>query len=439
MTRVILYMTRVISDSGVICAIMFVMKQTTLEPGLLNTLRVYVLVSTILIPFMWHRFSPAFGVQGTLAQFLTPGEPVLIFLVIYLFMPWWQRRMEGLFLPVAFLLLAAQVILGNYLTLLWSVPPAMRAFASLALMLRAWSTIQFLVLFVAWQYNPFWMMVAGVGLSLLDAALYFPFLTDNVEFYPFYSILVLGRFFVVTGAGLGFAWLIQRQREQRAALADANRKLAQYAAATEQLAASQERNRLARELHDTLAHSLSGATVQLEAVQALWEVEPQEARQMLDQALKATQSGLTEARRALKSLRASPLDDLGLALAISEMAKSTAARGNLHLELDAQNHLENVPPEVEQCVYRVAQEALVNIVRHAAAKSLWVTLRSYSGALTLTIADDGGGFDPGQVDDARYGLQGLRERAEMIGGSLHVNSSLTTGTNIQLVVPLEAI
>ena len=91
---------------------------------------------------------------------------------------------------------------------------------------------------------------------------------------------------------------------------------------------------MARELHDTLAHSLSGATVQLEAVQALWDVKPGEARQMLDQALEATQSGLTEARRALHSLRASPLDDSGLTLAIRDMAKSTAARANLRLDLE---------------------------------------------------------------------------------------------------------
>jgi len=315
------------------------------------------------------------------------------------------------------------------------VPPPMRSFAALALMLHAWVTIQFLVLFVAWQYNLFWMMVAGIGLSLLDAALYFPFLIGNAVFYPFYSMLVIGRFFAVTGAGLGFAWLIQRQREHRAALADANRKLAQYAAATEQLAVSQERNRLARELHDTLAHSLSGATVQLEAVQALWDIKPGEARQMLDHALEVTQSGLTEARRALQSLRASPLEDLGLALAISDMAKSTAARANLRLELDAHKHIENLPPEVEQCIYRVAQEAMANVARHSDAKALRVALRNNSKTLTLTIADDGRGFDPATVNDMRYGLKGLRERAEMIGASLQVNSRLKTGTTIELVVP----
>jgi signal transduction histidine kinase len=415
---------------------MFVMKQTTLEPGLLQTLRVYVIVVTILIPFIWHSYSPMLGVEGSFQRLITPGQPVLVFLVIYLFLPWWQQHMGRAFLPLAFILLAAQSVFGNYLTLQWLVPPPMREAAALMLMLRAWSLIQFLVLFVAWQYNLFWMMVAGIGLSTLDTALYYPFLHDSPTLYPFYSALVIGRFLAVTGAGLAFAWLIRRQREHRAALAEANRKLAHYAATTEQLAASQERNRLARELHDTLAHSLSGATVQLEAVQALWDVQPQEARQMLDQALEATQSGLTEARRALGSLRASPLDDLGLALAIGDMAKSTAARCNLHLQLDTQNHLENLPLEVEQCIYRVAQEAMANVARHAEATALSVSLRHESKGLTLIIVDDGHGFDPAQVNDARYGLKGLRERAEMIGASLQVDSRLKTGTTIQLVVPL---
>jgi signal transduction histidine kinase len=264
----------------------------------------------------------------------------------------------------------------------------------------------------------------------------FQFVNVNGNYYPFYAAAVSARMVSVTTAGLGLAWLMQRQREQRAALAEANQKLIQYASTTEHLAASQERNRLARELHDTLAHSLSGATVQLEAVQALWDVQPREARQMLDQALEATQNGLTEARRALGALRASPLDDLGLSLAISDIAKSTAARSNLHLELDAQNHIENLPPEVEQCIYRVAQEAMANVARHAEAKALYVAVRHNAKTLTLTIADDGRGFDPAQVNDAHYGLKGLRERAEMIGASLYVDSKLKTGTTIRLVVPL---
>src|SRR5689334_5255301 len=238
----------------------------------------------------------------------------------------------------------------------------------------------------------------------------------------------------VTGVGLGFAWLITRQREHRAALAEANRKLAQYAATTEQLAVSQERNRLARDLHDTLAHSLSGVSVQLEAVQALWDVNADAARKMLDQATANTRSGLTEARRALQALRAKPLEDLGLVLALSTLAESVAARAGLNLDLDVHNHLDHLAPEVEQCIYRVAQEALTNVARHAGARSLRVALTHDNGALTLTISDDGRGFDPAAVNGTHYGLKGLRERAEMIGATLEVSSRPEQGTSIQLEI-----
>ncbi|HET9908523.1 MAG TPA: sensor histidine kinase [Anaerolineales bacterium] len=412
------------------------MKQSTLEPGLLQTLRVYVVLIAVLLPITWRSFSPTLGVAGGLQQFVTPGMPLILLLLIYMWFPGLERRIGRLFVPIGYLLLAAQAILGNYLTLQWLVPPPMHDFAAVTLMLRTWVMIQFLVLFVAWQYNLFWMMVAAIGFSLLDATLYFPFVKESTAFYPIYSALVVARFMGVTGVGLGFAWLITRQREHRAALAAANQKLAQYAATTEQLAVSQERNRLARELHDTLAHSLSGATVQLEAVQALWDVQPNEARQILDQALEVTQNGLTEARRALQSLRASPLDDLGLSLSLSDMAKSTAARAGLRLELNVHNHLKNLTPDVEQCVYRVAQEALTNATRHADAKTLRVALQHDASCLTLIVADDGRGFDTAQVNDARYGLKGLHERAEMIGATLDVDSTLTTGTTIKLVVPL---
>lgn len=418
---------------------MYFMKQSALEPGLLQTLRVYVILVTILLPLVWRAFSPAFGVEAPLKQSITPGQPVLVFLLIYLLFPWWQRQMGRAFLPVAFILLAAQPIVGNYLTLQWLVPQSFHEFTSLALMVRTWVLVQFLVLFVAWQYNLFWTMCTGIGLTLLDAALYFPVVKTSATFYPFYSTLVVGRLFAVTGAGLAFAWLMKRQREHRAALAEANQKLIQYAATTEQLAVSQERNRLARELHDTLAHSLSAVTVQLEAVQSLWEVKPAAARKILNQALQATRSGLSEARRALQALRATPLEDLGLAMAIRELAKSTAARGNLRLELDVQNHWKNLSLEVEQCVYRVAQEALTNVARHADAKSLRVSLRHDSGNLILLIADNGRGFDPAQANDVRYGLVGLRERAEIFGGRLEVESRPGQGASVKLTLPMEEV
>jgi signal transduction histidine kinase len=306
-------------------------------------------------------------------------------------------------------------------------------------MLRLWVNFQFLTLFVGWQYHQRWVLISGIGLSLLDAALAFPLVRQNAALYPFYISIVIARMFSVTAVGMGMAWMVSRQREHRAALVEANRKLTLYAAATEQLAVSQERNRIARELHDTLAHSLSGVIVQLEAVEALWDVNLAGARKMVEHVLRSARSGLTEVRRALTSLRASPLEDLGLALAISDLAQSVAARTDLKLNLEVASPIENIPPEVEQCVYRVAQEALENVGRHAKAKSLHVSLAQSNGHLMLTVKDDGQGFDRNRVDAARYGLKGLRERAEMIGGNLHIESKLNHGTTVQLSVPLAEI
>lgn len=415
------------------------MKRTALEPGLLHSLRIYVLVATVLLPVIWYIYSPMLSADATLDRFIRPTLPVLIFLLIYTTFAWWEQKMGRAFLPVALLLMGAQAVVGNYLTLQNLIPTQMRELAFLPLMLRLWVTFQFLVLFVAWQYDLFWVLVSGITICLLDAALAFPIMNRSGTLYPLYVTLVVGRLISVTSVGLGLAWLMKRQREQRAELADANTRLRDYAIASEHLSASRERNRLARELHDTLAHSLSGVTVQLEAVEALWDVNAGAARQMLDQALVSTRNGLTEARRALQALRASPLEDLGLKLAVTNLAESASARANLQLELSMGEHLDNLPFDVEQCIFRVVQEALTNIIRHADARSIRLSIVRKDQGLLLTIEDDGCGFDPSSVSDARYGLRGLYERAEAVGGTLQVESRIREGTTIRLAIPtLEA-
>lgn len=412
-----------------------IMKRTALEPGLVQGLRIYVMVATVLLPVIWYIYSPMLSADATLDQFIRPTLPVLIFLLIYTTFPWWQQRMGRAFLPVALLLIGAQAIAGNYLTLQYLIPPPMRELALLPLMLRLWVTFQFLVLFVAWQYDLFWALVGGIAMCLLDAALAFPMMNRSGTLYPLYVTLVVGRLISVTSVGLGLAWLMKRQREQRAELADANTRLRDYAIATEHLSASRERNRLARELHDTLAHSLSGVTVQLEAVEALWDVNAGAARQMLDQAMASTRNGLTEARRALQSLRASPLEDLGLELAVKNLAESASARANLSLDVSVGEHLDNLPFDVEQCIFRVVQEAFTNIIRHADARSIRLSLFRQGKGLLLTVTDDGCGFDPSSINDARYGLRGLYERAEAVGGTLQVESRIREGTTIRLAIP----
>jgi signal transduction histidine kinase len=199
---------------------------------------------------------------------------------------------------------------------------------------------------------------------------------------------------------------------------------------------------LARELHDTLAHTLSGMAVQLEAAKTSWDADPAEARALLEQSLKTTRSGLTETRRALQALRAAPLEDLGLVLAVRALAESVAAQTGVTLTWQGPDttqdaaHVENLSLDVEQCVYRVAQESLENVARHAGAKHLTVQLTQDKGRLTLQVTDDGRGFDLSKATahNHRLGLKGMRERTEMMGGILQVESRPGSGTTIRLMV-----
>jgi signal transduction histidine kinase len=202
---------------------------------------------------------------------------------------------------------------------------------------------------------------------------------------------------------------------------------------------------LARELHDTLAHSLSALTVQLEAVRSLWSVNPSAARRQLDQADETARHGLTEARRALRALRASPLQDLGLSLALRELAQQTAERAGLALELEVPDQVTaRLGPEVEQGIYRIAQETLENIIRHAEARQIIFRLEQAAGRLVLTVEDDGRGFEPGESEQTeaegqnQLGIRGMQERASLIGGQLDIARRSTQGTRVRLSVPFAA-
>ena len=169
----------------------------------------------------------------------------------------------------------------------------------------------------------------------------------------------------------------------------------------------------------------------------------QRHKQMLDRSLDATRSGLQETRRALKSLRASPLDDLGLILALRRMSEETARRANLALDLSLPSNSLLLPDGVEQTIYRIAQEALANVAHHANAHTLRVQLSTnpstgsaQSGnGLSLIVQDDGLGFDPQQAQTAgHFGLPGMDERAALVGGDLTVSSQPGQGTTVRLLL-----
>jgi signal transduction histidine kinase len=235
------------------------------------------------------------------------------------------------------------------------------------------------------------------------------------------SFLVVGYF---------ISQLMQQIRFQQDELAQKNAHLTDYADTLERLTISRERNRVARELHDTLAHTMSGLSVQLETTKTYLGINPEVAGTLLEKALVITREGLDEIRRALKALRARPLDDLGFIQAVRQLCESAAERGNLEMDLVLPEQVE-LPPGVEQNIYRIAQEAIENVVQHANAKHLWVRLLINQGNLSLTIRDDGLGLTPTEASD-HFGLSGMRERAQLLGAGLTVESHLGQGTTIQL-------
>jgi signal transduction histidine kinase len=230
--------------------------------------------------------------------------------------------------------------------------------------------------------------------------------------------------------------LAEQERRQTAALSEANAKLREQAAAVEELAAARERNRLARDLHDTLAHSLAGLVVQLGAIDTLMYSEPDAARAEIATARRAAHAGLEEARRAIRDLRANPVEDLGLARALERMAVDFGERAGVKVEARVSDPRAAIPGDTAAAIWRIAQEALNNVERHADARQVSLTLAQNNGALALTVTDDGRGFDAANVDDDRFGLTGMRERAELIGATLQVDSGEGLGTSVRLMLPL---
>lgn len=440
-----------------------------LEPGLLPSLRVLVgiqalllLTSLVMLPFVPLIAplpqEPTHGtvdvvrrvVQNNGGLWLPVGLRTLLFgviAVLYAFWPQLPERLGRWYLPPFLIYLAAAAAVTHALFTQWTLGfiGALIGPNSTSMIFfsqeNTWSLFVILlfgVVLMGWQYN----MRAVVGyvllLGVLEALAISPLLwLEGAPRAPLVT-QVLSHVVIYLLVGYIITRMMAAQRSQRQALRAANVQLQQYAAAQEQLAVSHERNRMARELHDTLAHSLSAVAVQLEAVDSALESDSQGARLILSKALAQTRSGLTETRRALHALRASPLDDLGLALAVQNLTITTAQRNGMTASVTLPEGVLNLPPAIEQGVYRIAQEAITNAALHAGATQIAVTLSNTDG-VALTVADNGRGFDLNHVNGDHMGLQLMRERAEMMGGVLTVSSAVGAGTTVRLVLPCQTL
>ncbi len=288
---------------------------------------------------------------------------------------------------------------------------------------------------VAWTYSFRVVVGLALGLALVEAVI-LCFSPLGVEGRELLGHLLVDRTLVLIIVGYVVSSLVGAQCRQHAALEEAHQRLRRSAAGLEQLSISRERNRMARELHDTLAHTLTAITVQLEAANTESKRDPGRAEAMVRSAGETARAGLFEVRRALRELRASPIEDLGLVMSIRTLAEQHRERTRATVDLRLPEATLSLPSEVEQGLYRIVQESLSNVERHAGARAVALELDVDDSRLVLRVTDDGCGFDPTTVPPDRYGLTGLRERASLLGARLMLRSSPGQGSSVELELTL---
>jgi signal transduction histidine kinase len=401
--------------------------------------------SRVLHTAAWGWLSYLF-LLACIDSYIYTGHPFMILLPYYLinggiallflgcsYWAWLQNSLKEYYVPLMLLIIAGLPIIANRL---WIPPLPPGPMANIeGLTLRLLPVLFIGLVITAWHYSLAVVVLFALGTTGLEIALVRlnPPAGTNAPHAILFITLVRSASFLVVGYFVNR--LVAQLKTQQTELEQANTRLVHYASTVEQLSISRERNRLARELHDTLAHTLSALSVQLETAKAYWNVDAETARVLLVKSLQATRSGLDETRRALKALRASPIEDLGLLLGLQKLAQSAAERGRLTLALSLPDQVPSLSPDVEQCIYRIAQESIENVVHHANAKELKVRLETLDAEINLYIEDDGLGFDLNQNPEVgHYGLAGMRERAQLVGAGLEIHSRPNQGTRIQLKI-----
>jgi signal transduction histidine kinase len=274
--------------------------------------------------------------------------------------------------------------------------------------------------------------------AALAAAVVLPI---GLRFEPWISALVNGLtaitaiLFVAVFADLRRKEQQTRERAERlmVELEEANVQLAAYATQAEELAMTQERNRLAREIHDNLGHYLTIVNVQIEAAKVVMESDPARALDAMNKAQELTQKGLARVRESVAALRESPVSNRPLGEAIVSLVKEAESSG-IVAEFEITGDPQALENKVALALYRAAQEGLTNLRRHARASRVDVRLDYRQDEVCLEVRDNGVGA---AQTAGGFGLLGIRERMQLLGGRLEIDTGVGQGFRLAASVPLQ--
>jgi signal transduction histidine kinase len=267
------------------------------------------------------------------------------------------------------------------------------------------------------------------GFAVLTAVLIL-FTTESGAFALALAVVYAGGYYFFAAFAANTAAAEAAQQELEAA----NRRLHDYAAQVEEMTIMEERNRLAREMHDTLGHRLTVAAVQLEAGQRLIARDPERAMAVVGTVREQVNEALAELRQTVAALRAPLEADLGLDQALQRLVTHFGQATGIAVALDLPTDLPNLPTSHRLAFFRAAQELLTNVQRHAGAGHVWVRLWQRDGSVFLRVEDNGAGL-PTASESAGFGLRGLRERAAQLGGDFELAPRSGGGVQATFAAP----
>ena len=238
--------------------------------------------------------------------------------------------------------------------------------------------------------------------------------------------LVLAFVLLLVGALLS-------ERQSRQALTQANDRLRQYALLIENQATLQERTRIAREMHDSVGHSLTAQSIQLENASVYFSQNPDKSRYHLKEARRLGKEALQNVRQSVASLRNSPLQGRSLELALKKLLQEFQQTTRIRI-VSRVRLQDSLNSEIQTVLYRIVQEALTNIAKHSQADRIKLAIASSPTGIDLEIQDNGEGFEP-RENTTGFGLQGMRERVEALGGKFSLHSQPGFGCQIHIIIP----